>query len=220
MEPNINIKTKFMKNKIKNKTRNKTRNKYTFLFEFLALSLLMLLVPVSVFTDITILENELSELSITEFLQEFFILVSAIVFYKLSLKQLESKGFFILISGLFTLMFIREGDYFLDMIAHGFWKFPALLILIITGYYALKNKKTILQPLLKYTNTRNFAYLLMGFLVIIVFSRVFGTGSLWREIMGEDYKHVYKTIIQEGLELFGYVFVFYGSLLVYFDKNR
>lgn len=200
--------------------KTKNRNIYTFLFEFLTLILLMLLIPIAVVTDITVLENELSELSITEFLQEFFILVSAIIFYKVSSKQLDSKGLFILISGLFSVMFIREGDYFLDMVTHGFWKFPALLMLILTGYYAFKNKETIRQPLLKHTNTRNFAYILIGFLIIVVFSRVFGTGNLWREIMGEDYKHVYKTIIQEGLELFGYVFVFYGSLLVYLDRNK
>lgn len=190
------------------------------LFEFLALTILMLLIPFFISVDITILKNGLSETSITELMQEFFIFISAIIFYKVSSREVESKGLFILISGLFIIMFIREADYYLDTIFHGFWKVPALIILITTLYYALKNKSTILQPLLTYSQTKKFTYIFIGFLIIIIFSRVFGTGSLWSNIMGDDYHHLYKTVIQEGLELFGYSFVFYGSMLFYFEKSQ
>lgn len=45
----------------------------------------------------------------------------------------------------------------------------------------------------------------------MIFSRIFGSGTLWKDVMNDDYHHIYKTIIQEGLELFGYVFLFIGS---------
>ena len=61
-------------------------------------------------------------------------------------------------------------------------------------------------------------YIFIGLLIIIVFSRAFGTGSLWHDIMGDDYDTLYKNIIQEGLELFGYGLVLYGSMLFYFRK--
>lgn len=190
----------------------------SLLFEFLALAILMLLIPFFISVDITILKNGLSEVSITEFMQEVFILISAIIFYKASSKEPESKGLFILMAGLFIMMFIREGDYYLDAIFHGFWKVPVAIVLIATLYYAVKNKTTILQPLLTYSQTKMSTYILIGFLIIIVFSRTFGTGSLWRDIMGDDYHHVYKTVIQEGIELFGYSLVFFGSML--FNRKK
>ena len=191
----------------------------SLLFEFLALVILMLLIPFFISVDITILKNGLSEISITEFMQEFFIFISAIIFYKASSKESESKGLFILMAGLFAMMFIREGDYYLDAIVHGFWKVPVAIVLIATLYYAVKNRTTVLQPLLTHSQTKAFTYIFIGFLIIVIFSRVFGTGSLWRDIMGDDYHHVYKTVIQEGLELFGYSLVFYGSMLFHLRKN-
>jgi len=55
-------------------------------------------------------------------------------------------------------------------------------------------------------------------LIVIVFSRIIGSNSLWRELMGGDYQWAYKTIIQEALELSGYVLIAYGSWLAYREK--
>ena len=33
-------------------------------------------------------------------------------------------------------------------------------------------------------------------------------------MLGEHYKSMYKQVIQEGIELFGYMFIFYGALLL------
>jgi hypothetical protein len=190
------------------------------LFEFLALIILIVAIPFFISVDINILKNELSEISFTEFIHELFILISAIMFYKVSIKNINSKGFFILLSALFIMMFIREMDYFLDFIFHGFWKIPVGIILLITLYSVYKNKNTIIEPLVKYGQTKWFTYIFIGLLVIFIFSRVFGTGSLWRDIMGDDYNHIYKTVIQEGIELFGYGLVFLGSLFFYFKKDK
>jgi hypothetical protein len=187
----------------------------SLLFEFLALAILMLLIPFFISIDITVLENQLSEISITEFMQEIFIFIVALIFYRASKKHLESKGLFILMAGLFSMMFIREGDYYLDVIYHGFWKLPVAIVLITTVYFAYQNRHTIMQPMLTHMESKPFTYIFIGFMIIVIFSRVFGTGNLWREIMGENYLHLYKTIIQEGLELFGYSLLFYGSVLFY-----
>ena len=100
----------------------------------------MLLIPFFISIDITVLENQLSEISITEFMQETFIFIVALIFYRASKKHLESKGLFILMAGLFSMMFIREGDYYLDVIYHGFWKLPVAIVLITTVYFAYQNR--------------------------------------------------------------------------------
>ena len=191
----------------------------SLLFEFLALAMLMLLIPFFISVDITVLENQLSEISITEFMQEIFIFISAIIFYRASSKYLESKGLFTLVAGFFAMMFIREGDYYLDAIFHGFWKVPVAIVFIATLYFAYQNRSTIWQPMLKHLETKPFTYIFIGFMIIVIFSRVFGTESLWRNIMGDNYHHLYKNILQEGLELFGYSLLFYGSMLFYFRSK-
>ena len=55
-------------------------------------------------------------------------------------------------------------------------------------------------------------------LIVLVFSRVFGSHLLWRELMGGDYDWAYKAIIQEALELSGYILIAYGSWLAYREK--
>ncbi len=192
----------------------------SLIYEFLVLSVLMLLTPLAILVDIAFLKNELSEISITEFKQAFFILISAIIFYKASSKKIESKGLFILVSGFFTIMFIRELDNFLDVIFHGFWKVPVTLVLGITLYFANINRTTILQPLVTHNQSKEFTYLFIGLMVVMIFSRIFGTGSLWQSIMADNYHRIQKRVIQEGLELFGYSLLLYGSILLHLKLNN
>ena len=39
--------------------------------------------------------------------------------------------------------------------------------------------------------------------------------NLWQAVMGEDYRKLYKSIIQEGLEQLGYVLICFGSARIY-----
>ncbi len=182
--------------------------------------ILILVAPASILVDITILKNSVSEISVTEFMQEILILLSAIIFFKAYLKESSSKGLYVLIAGLFLMMFIREGDYYLDYVVHGFWKLPVLLVFIASVYYARKSKTNILDSMLQESKTREFAIVLMGFLIIVLFSRLFGTSNLWAGIVSKEYLHIVKTVIQEGVELFGYSVLFYGSVLFYFRKKE
>ena len=197
------------------------RSKASYLlFELFALAILMLLIPLFMFLDITVLKNGMSELSITEFMQEFYIFVTALIFFSASAKHPESKGLFILIAGLFGAMFIREGDYYLDYIVHGFWQYPVMILFAFTGYSAYKHRKNIRLTIERYIDTKEFTFIIIGFLITIAFSRVFGTGKIWRPIMGDGYLHLYKTAIQEGLELLGYTLIFYGSILFTLGKKE
>ena len=54
----------------------------------------------------------------------------------------------------------------------------------------------------------------MVLLIVLIFSRIFGTGDLWRAILKENYIGHCITAIQEGLELLGYLIIFYGAILM------
>ncbi len=111
-------------------------------------------------------------------------------------------------------MFIREGDYYWDKIMNGLWTILAVSTFLISVYIAYRQRQTIIPTLSTYWNTRGFGYLIVGLLIVLLFSRIFGTGDLWRAILKENYIGYYKTAIQEGLELLGYLIIFYGVILM------
>ena len=175
---------------------------------------LVVLTVVIVVFDAGLSEQGKSELSWTELAHEICILSSAILFGISAKYEMPARGFFILVMGLFTTMLIRESDALFDNIQHGFWIYPALAVTLAAIFYARKYTGTVKKPLLNYMDSASFAYINVGLIIILVFSRTFGSGFLWRDVMGADYSIVYKSVIQEGLELLGYMFVLYGSIMI------
>ncbi|TRX54490.1 hypothetical protein [Thalassomonas sp. M1454] len=162
--------------------------------------------------DYFILENQLRETSLTEFLQQLFLLVSLSVFTYSAHKDEKSRPLYVLIAAFFGCMLIREMDYFLDMIFHGFWFYPAISVAVIAIIYSARHKSCLNKSALKFSQTNAYFNILVGLVIIMIFSRLLGSGgALWKEVMLDDYRHLYKTIIQEGLELFGYMFLLVGS---------
>ncbi|MDC3260584.1 hypothetical protein OAU59_01620 [Winogradskyella sp.] len=190
------------------------KNIFIYILELLILILLMIVPPLFVWIDFTILKTNLSEYSLTEFTQEFLILASFIILFFKTYKNRENRGFLILPVGLFLVMFIREGDYYWDKIMNGLWTILAVSTFLISVYIAYRQRQTIIPTLSTYWNTRGFGYLIVGLLIVLLFSRIFGTGDLWRAILKENYIGYYKTAIQEGLELLGYLIIFYGVILM------
>ncbi len=193
---------------------SKTRIVFNKLAEFLLLAALALLPILTVYVDIIVIGHGLSDRSVTEYTQEMLIFLSAILFWYGAWRNPQSRGFLLLVAGFFTCMYIREYDELLNSISHGFWVYPAMLTAIATIVGAIACRDTVLTPMADFAETKSGRNIFFGLLVILVFSRFFGSGSLlWIGIMGDDYEHLYKSAIQEGLELFGYIFIFYGSCL-------
>jgi len=191
--------------------------KYLIL-EFFALLATMVLVVACVYIDIGILGNHISEVSVTEFSQSIVILLTVLLFLSKAKKEPESAGLFILISSFFAMVFIREADYYLDFVYHGFWKVPVFITFFSTLFLAYRHKNTIIAPLLNYQNSKAFTYALIGLLMTIVFSRLFGTRSLWAFII-EDAGNT-KTLVQEGLELLGYSLILMGAFIAQFTQKQ
>jgi hypothetical protein len=178
---------------------------------FILISLLSAGVITVINIDYFFLENNLSEQSLTEMFQQLLLLASVTFFAWSAYKEKESRTFFILVAGFFGCMFLRELDYYFDMIVHGFWFYPTILLAISVIIYSIKNDEFLLKSVRSFSQTKAYFNILVGLVIIMIFSRLFGSGTLWKEVMNEDYHHIYKTIIQEGLELFGYMFLFIGS---------
>jgi hypothetical protein len=188
--------------------------------EFVVLMGLMLLVPAFVGLDALVLHDGASEGSIVELSQEFLILLSAILCGIAAWSRPSSRGFLTLLSGLFGCMFIRECDAFFDRINHGFWVYPLSALAITTILITCVFSKNITRSITFHTGKRYFSYISTGLLLTVTFSRTFGSSHLWRSVMGADYQQVYKSLIQEGLELLGYIHITYGTLLLFKYEMR
>lgn len=182
-------------------------------------SLLMISIALIIYVDTVIFHHGVSEYSLTEFTQEGLVFVTVIIFFALSKNQAESRGFLVLCGGFFSVLLIRELDAVFDQIKHGFWVYPAIVVTLITLIYARKSPGTVSGPLVYYFQTSPFAYIIIGLMIVILFSRIFGSGIIWRVVMADNYTTVYKGIIQEGVELLGYVIVFYGSVMLWIRRT-
>lgn len=178
---------------------------------FIFISLLSAGVIATINIDFFFLENNLSEHSLTELFQQLLLLASAAIFIWSATKVEESRTLFILVAGFFGCMFLRELDYYFDMIVHGFWFYPTILLASSVIIYSMKHSAYLISSVRSFSQTNAYFNILVGLIIIMVFSRLFGSGTLWKAVMNDDYHHIYKTIIQEGLELFGYMFLFIGS---------
>lgn len=180
----------------------------------------MLFIPLAAYLDTAIFKNRLSEVSLTELSQSTIVLTTAILLYKKAIISSTLKGTLFLASTLLTMMFIREADYYLDFVYHGFWKVPVFIVFSIGVYTVIKRKLPIITPLKQAIHTKAFGYMMCGLFITLVFSRLFGTGTIWRTMLPYDDATYIKNIIQESLELLGYCITFLGALILHLPPDK
>lgn len=184
--------------------------------EFSLLTIGFLWVPGAVYLDAVIIDHGIPEHGFTEASQELFLFISAASFFYLARKHPLQRGFFILVAGFFLTMLIREFDHDLDKIVHGFWKYPAWLIAIVSITLARHYPGTVVAPMAAATRNTSFQSIFIGLILLLFFSRVFGTGGLWEPILyAAEYnisESLIKSVVQEGLELLGYTAILFGTI--------
>lgn len=185
------------------------------IFQFLTLFGSLLLTVAVIYADVLVLGSTMGERSLVEVLQALMILGSAAFFAAGASNSSDQRGYLILVSTLFLCMFVRENDGLLDNVEHGFWRIPVLIIAVVGMFAVVNKKKTIRSPFIRHAQDASFWILAVGFLQLIVFSRLFGSGSLWHNIPGHADLGPTKTIIQESIELMSYSLILLGSFFSY-----
>lgn len=172
-----------------------------------------------IWLDIAVFDTQILEVSFTEVSQELMLLACALLFW-LSPANAGQKGFKALAGGFFACLLMRELDGLFDPISHSAWCWPFLLIAIASCSIAFNfaNRPATLQALAAFTKTPAFGTLATGFCVL-VFSRVFGMGSLWHLILNEGYARLAKTTVEEGIELLTYAMWLVASLDYYLQQR-
>lgn len=157
-----------------------------------------------IFIDILVLDNGISETSVTELSQEIIVAIICLFFFVKAYQSSEMRGSFTLIMGFFLCILIRELDGVFDRLAHGSWVWFALTVAFICIAIAIREGQKTLKGLIHFITHPSHGMLVSGLLCILLFSRLFGMGELWRKLLGEDYNRTVKNMVEEGSELFGY----------------
>lgn len=186
---------------------------FTALAHFLFFAVLVSLPILVIWLDIDTLKTGATESSMVEYL-EHFLLSLTILCYAYTAKHNPSfRHFGALVIGFFLCMLIRELDMFLDeLVFHGFWVYPATIVAVGAIAYSLSDRATTATQFAAFVRNKHFSMLCVGLAVLLVFSRLFGMGQLWQELMGESYLRPVKNIAEEGTELLAYAIIFYASL--------
>lgn len=185
---------------------------------------LMALLSLSIIYSVTycdILHTGLiSDRSLTEALQESLLFIS-ICIYAYIVKRYHTKGV-ILVAGFLTCMLIREWDGVFDVLLfHGAWKYVAIPAAVLSCYLAFRSgKDKVIADLACFMQKKAYNILLLGMIVVLIISRIFGMRILLNLFSSISFNQGLKNFLEEGSELFGYLIIFYATLMFLWEYKK
>ncbi|MDP5252711.1 MULTISPECIES: hypothetical protein [unclassified Vibrio] len=186
--------------------------KNAFLLQFLPL-LATLLITLVIGVYSVKWDHTTSESSLIELCQAGFMLFASAICFVQRKKSAHLPLIFTILSAFFAVIFIREMDYHIELyFPHGAWKYPALLIMALTGVFAWKNRQALVKEINVWINLPQFHTWLLGFLIVFVFSRLAGMNDFWQSFLADNYMRDIKNLVEEGLELLGYALMLNAAL--------
>ena len=81
-------------------------------------------------------------------------------------------------------------------------------------------RKSLFESFYALLNHRAISWLVIGFLVTFVFSRLFGRTVFWEHLLESDYNRWAKNAAEEGIELLGYALMFIGGVEMLVETRR
>ena len=163
--------------------------------------------------------GRIKDASYTENLQETLLVFSSAIFIYLAKKK-NARGL-LLVAGFFVCMWIREWDAVFDEIFHGAWKYFAIPTAIGFTFWALREGlKKVWDDLAEFMGSKSYDIIVAGLIIVLVVSRMLGIKAIWMLMSGPDFKYVFKTFIEEGVELLGYMVIFAGSVRYYLERRK
>lgn len=162
------------------------------------------------------------ENSLTEWSQIILILLSALIFYRSGSIDKNYSPLMKLFIGMLSIACIREFDGLLDRyVFDGAWQILVLIIISLSFLFIYKHRNALINLIVKFVKLVSFGIIESGFLIIMVFSRLFGQKIFWYSVMQKAYLRSVKDVAEESLELLGYSLIFIGSLefLLFCKRN-
>ena len=159
-------------------------------------------------------DHPFTEYAPTEIIQSCVLAASIVLFWGQARLRPGMRKALILVCGLLGCMLIREQDYFLDMVTHGFWKWPAFALAAACIAYALATPAATIASMAKLSRDRCIFSLFMGLVIVLAYSRILGTGILWKTLLPGENWRIAKYAVEESSELLGYLIILFSAFLL------
>ena len=143
--------------------------------------------------------GKFGEISGTEIAQEVILFLLGVVFLVIGRFHKGISSISKLMSVFFFMAFIREFNNQID-----FWFYLVLPLILLFVWMIFSYRKDLMSSIIGLLKIPETAYMVTGFLVTFVFSRLFGRTKLWEAILEADYNRWGKNAAEEGIELLGY----------------
>lgn len=161
-----------------------------------------------------------SESAPMELIQSCVLLASSTLFFIEAIKRPNMRSALVLTGGLLLCMFIREQDNFLDTLAHGVWKWPAIVVAFLCIAFFFARVQVSFSELARLARWRYVSLLIAGLVIVLLFSRLLGMGMLWQELLpNSNDQWIAKRAMEESSELLGYFFILLSAILLRFGHK-
>ncbi len=158
------------------------------------------------------------EITFVEITQETLLFILLLFYFLIGYKWKGIQPVSNMVALFFLISFFREFNFLKYN-----WLYPALIALGILIWLAIRDFKKIKKAAIEFFSVPASSWLLSGFLVTYVFSRLMGRSKLWRLLYeGENYR-LAKGAAEESIELLGDTIMLISAiefLLYFLDKDR
>lgn len=150
------------------------------------------------------------ETTATEAVQELLLALMVVV-GAIGIRRTAYRHIHLLLAVVALVSLIREFNNQLGDL----WKIGVLAVLVPATWYFYRNFRALRAEFEEVGETYAFAIILIGGLILHVFSRFFGYSTIWQDVLGNDYVRVVARLAEEGVELLAYGIVFIGIVELY-----
>ena len=154
----------------------------------------------------------LKENSLIEWVQIGVLALTALVLIAQATRADSRAVLLYCLGGAAVLAILRECDALLEDLlfdrAHTVLAAPVAIALLA---YAWRMRARVWPEMREYVSRPGFALMLIGVFIVIAWAQVLGQRVVWKLFEPKDLSAA-KRFMEEGLEFFGYQFVFFGAL--------
>ncbi len=149
-----------------------------------------------------------------ENLQMSLLALTAIIYAAVARLSAEHHGVLAKTMALLAVFaVVREGDAFWDrMMPVLGWELLGTIVLIMLVYVIVQGRQSFPRQLATFITMRGMPLAWAGFMVAIPLAQIVAHGPLFQLIMGAEYMNTFKRMIEETLELVGYMMIFFSSV--------
>ncbi len=160
--------------------------------------------------------------SMTEYAQAIFLFLSASLSLYMFKKYRPVNAMAFVLGIFYLVLFVREHDAFLETnFFNKAWQAIVVVLLIPLVIYLVRNFKLFTIQLYALRNSVALGVLTVGFVIVQLYSRLYGKGKLWESLMGEEfYMRSVKDASEESIELLGYAILFIGTVELLLHARR